>query len=359
MNADKLRRWTQDALFTFATLIIVFFGNVYMQNLFATQTLIPMIFVLGVFLVAWKTQGYFWGVTASLISVLAVNYAFTYPYYAIDLVRPECLSSAAVMLIVAIMTGALTTQIKKQEKMRAEAEMERMRGNLLRAVSHDLRTPLTSIYGSCSAIIDNYDSLKKEHQLKLLGDISEDSQWLIRMVENLLSVTRIDGANVRVIKTPTVLDELLDFMLTKLRKHYPDLDVQVDIPDEFISIPMDPMLIEQVLINILENAVYHAEGMTQLCLRVYTQDKLAIFEVTDDGCGIPAEKMPTLFSGYMNDDPANVDSNRNGMGIGLTVCSSIIKAHGGSIWAENLQPHGAKFCFTLEMNDADASEYDA
>ena len=130
----KTQLWAKDALFMFSTLIIVFFANVYMQQLFATQTLIPMIFVLGVFIISWKTQGYFWGISASLLSVLAVNYAFTYPFYAFDLLRPECLSSAVVMLIVSTMTGALTTKIKQQEKIRLETEMERMRGNLLRAI---------------------------------------------------------------------------------------------------------------------------------------------------------------------------------------------------------------------------------
>lgn len=123
------------------TLIATFFVNLILQKLFDTQSLIPMIFVLGVFLVSWRTQGYFWGIAASLVSVLAVNFAFTYPYWAFDLISPECIASAVVMLVVAIMTGTLTTQLKRQEKLKAEAETERMRGNLLRAVSHDLRTP--------------------------------------------------------------------------------------------------------------------------------------------------------------------------------------------------------------------------
>ena len=348
----KTQRWAKDALFMLATLIIVFFGNVYMQQLFATQTLIPMIFVLGVFLISWKTQGYFWGVTASLISVLAVNYAFTYPYYAFALIRPECLSSAVVMLIVAIMTGALTTQIKQQEKIRSETEMERMRGNLLRAISHDLRTPLTSIYGSCSAIIENYDSLKKSQQLKLLGEMSEDAQWLIRMVENLLSVTRIDGEKVQVVKTPTVLEELIDFVLLKFHKRCPNQEVAVIIPDDFISIPMDPILIEQVLVNILENAVDHAEGMTTLSLCVHTEDGNAVFEITDDGCGIPEDRLKDLFSGSIISQSDSV-SNRRGMGIGLSVCSAIIKAHGGEIWGRNLSPAGALFGFSLKMDEPD------
>ena len=126
-----------DGIFTIVTLLVTFCTILFLQNLFDTRTLTPMIFVLGVFLVSWRTQGYFWGIAASLISVLAVNYAFTYPYWAFDLISPECIASAVVMLIVATMTGALTTRLKKQEKVKAEAETERMRGNLLRAVSHD------------------------------------------------------------------------------------------------------------------------------------------------------------------------------------------------------------------------------
>ena len=164
-----------DGVFTFLILFGVFGLNLLLQNRFQTQTMTPMIFVLGVFLVSWRTQGYFWGIAASLISVLAVNWAFTYPYWAFDLISPECISSAVVMLIVAIMTGALTTRLKQQEKLKAAAEKERMRGNLLRAVSHDLRTPLTSIYGSCSTIIENYDEISRETQLKLLQDIRRTS----------------------------------------------------------------------------------------------------------------------------------------------------------------------------------------
>lgn len=143
-----------------------------------------------------------------------------------------------------------------------ESEKEKMRANLLRAVSHDLRTPLTSIYGACSTVIENYDSLDKEKTIKLLGEACSDAQWLTRMVENLLSVTRIDSEKVTVQKTPTVLDELLDTVLVKFRKRYPEIPVELETPDAFIVIPMDSMLIQQVLMNLLENAALHAEGMT-------------------------------------------------------------------------------------------------
>ena len=223
----KQKLLVKDGSFTIGILILLLFFNIWTQELFYTKTLIPTIFVLGVFIVSLKTQGYFWGITASLLSVLAVNYAFTYPYYAFDLISPECVTSALVMLIVAILTGTLTTKIKEQEKIKAETEKEHMRANLLRAVSHDLRTPLTTIYGSSSAIIENYDSLNKEQQIKLLGEMRQDSEWLIRMVENLLSVTRIDGGKVQLTKHPTVLEELIDAVLVKFKKRCNDQTVDV------------------------------------------------------------------------------------------------------------------------------------
>ena len=344
-----------DALFTVATLLAVFLVNLFLVMQFDTKTMTPMIFVLGVFLVSWRTQGYGFGIASSLISVLAVNWAFTYPYWEFDLISPECISSAVVMLIVSTMTGALTTRLKQQEKLKAEAEKERMRGNLLRAVSHDLRTPLTSIYGSCSAIIENFDGIPRERQLKLLKDMQADSQWLKRMVENLLSVTRVDADKVRLSKQSVVLEELIDALLVKFHKHYPNQDVQVAIPEDFVSIPMDPVLIEQVLMNLLENAVFHARGMRNLWLRVKIKSKDAVFSVEDDGCGISEERMAHLFSGIL-DSEAPADSTRSNMGIGLSVCRTIIKAHGSELKAENRPEGGAVFCFALEMEESNHVE---
>ena len=339
-----------DSLFTVITLSAVFFVNLFLVTQFDTKTVTPMIFVLGVFLVSWRTQGYGFGVAASLISVLAVNWAFTYPYWAFDLISPECISSAVVMLIVSTMTGALTTRLKQQEKLKAEAEKERMRGNLLRAVSHDLRTPLTSIYGSCSAIIDGFDSIPRQRQLLLLKDIQSDCQWLNRMVENLLSVTRVDAETVRLSKHSVVLEELIDALLIRFHKHYPSQEVQVQIPEDFVSIPMDPVLIQQVLMNLLENAVFHARGMRNLRLRVELKNKNAVFYVEDDGCGISEDRMAHLFSGLL-DSQAPADAARSNMGIGLSVCRTIINAHGGELKAGPRAGGGTVFSFTLEMEE--------
>ena len=349
------KHFLADSLFTAVTLIVVFLVNLFLVRQFNTKTMTPMIFVLGVFLVSWRTQGYGFGIASSLISVLAVNWAFTYPYWAFDLISPECISSAVVMLIVSTMTGALTTRLKQQEKLKAEAEKERMGGNLLRAVSHDLRTPLTSIYGACSAIIENFDSIPRDKQLLLLKDIQADSKWLNRMVENLLSVTRVDADRVRLSMHGVVLEELIDTLLVKFHKHYPQQCVQVSIPEEFVSIPMDPVLIEQVLMNLLENAVFHAHGMRNLWLRVIVKNNKAVFSVEDDGCGISEDTMPHLFTG-LSEGTAPVDSARSNMGIGLSVCKTIIKAHGGELKAGNRAEGGAFFRFALEMEEQDNVE---
>ena len=232
-------------------------------------------------------------------------------------------------------------------------EKEKMRGNLLRAISHDLRTPLTSIYGSSSTLISKYDALPKEQQLKLLGEIQEDSEWLIRMVENLLSVTRIDGAKVEVVKTPTVLDELIDSVLMKFSKKYPNQKVITQIPEEFVDIPMDSLLIEQVLLNLLENAVFHAKGMTELTLSVSLVGDKAVFEVADNGCGLPEDALQKIFTGSYEKSAAPVDGTRSNMGIGLSVCAAIVKAHGSEITAENRKGGGAVFRFALERGGED------
>ncbi len=347
----NIKEKIKDILLAFFILAAAFAVNMLIKKIFGIDSLIPMIFVLGIFLISLKTNGYIIGIVSSVVSVFAVNYAFTFPYYAFDLISPECVVSVIAMLVIAIMTSTLTTQIKEQQKAYAESEKEKMRANLLRGISHDLRTPLTSICGSTSAIIENYDMLSKEQQIKLLSEIREDSKWLNRMVENLLSVTRIDSEKVRVIKTPTVLEELIDAVILKFHKHCPEQNVNVTIPDEFISIPMDALLIEQVIINILENAVFHAKGMTEIKLNVKIKDTLAVFEISDNGCGIPKERLGHLFSGYFERIDISADSSRNNMGIGLSVCASIIKAHGGTISAENISGGGAMFRFALEMEE--------
>lgn len=341
----------KNAAITVAILGAAFVISVMLQDDLGIPEHVTTTVAFGVFLISMVTPGYVYGILAAFAGTIVINYAFTFPYFRLNFTIPTNLFSAIAMIIIAVLTSALTTKVKYHEAVKAEGEKERMRANLLRAVSHDLRTPLTTIYGSATALLENGDAMSGPQKEKILRGIKEDSEWLVRMVENLLSITRIDSGKVKIVKSPVVLEELIDSVLLKFKKRYPGQSLELDIPDELTLIPMDPILIEQVIINILENAVQHAAGMTRLSLRVYLLANQAIFEIQDDGCGIREDRLPRLFTGFFAPEDALADSQRRSAGIGLSVCATIIKAHGGDIDARNLKTGGAVFRFTLNLED--------
>lgn len=312
---------------------------------------ITTVFVFAVFLISLFTEGYVYGVISAVTGMIAINYVFTYPYFAFDFITPVNLISAIIMVMLSVITSMLTTKIKRHEAIKAESERERMRANLLRAVSHDLRTPLTTIYSASSTLRNKRDVLTVQQQDSMLQNIQEDSEWLIRMVENLLSVTRIDDGVVKIVKTPAIVDELVDSVMTKFLIRHPNQRVDIDIADEIIVISVDTILMEQVLINLLENAVYHAKNMTELTLKVFTLGNQAIFEVLDNGCGIAEDKLKHIFEGKYGIKQDVSDGKKRFAGIGLSVCASIIKAHGGEITVENRKNGGALFRFTLTREE--------
>lgn len=349
-----MKKWLgvlKDFLITTGILTTAFAVSVVLQDDLGIDEHVTTTIAFAVFLISILTRGYFWGILAAFVGTLVINYAFTFPYFHLNFTIPTNLFSAIIMIIIAVLTGALTTKVKHQEALKAEGEKERMRANLLRAVSHDLRTPLTTIYGASSELLENRDTLTQVQQEQMLRSIREDSEWLVHMVENLLSITRIDSGKVKIVKTPTVLEELVDSCALKFRKRYPHQELQIEIPDELTLIPMDAMLIEQVIVNILENAMQHATGMTRLTLRVFVLDRLAVFEILDNGCGIREDRLPRLFEGFFVPEDRSADSQRRNAGIGLSVCATIIKAHGGEISAENMRSGGAAFRFTLDLEE--------
>ena len=250
------------------------------------------------------------------------------------------------------MTSMMTTRIKVQEQRRREMEMEQLRANLLRAISHDLRTPLTSIYGACEAVLGN-QGLPETRRKVLIEGIRSDAKWLIDMVENLLSVTRIEGGGLNLVRKSTPVEELTDVVIRKFRDSHPDTKVEVVLPDEFVSIAIDPLLIGQVLLNLLDNATQHAKGMTVLRYEVQSEEGQVWFRIADDGCGMQEAELKKLFSGMPGRDDRPADGGKRNMGIGLYVCAAIIKAHGGRIWAENQKLHGLSVTFTLPTEAAD------
>ncbi|ERK28433.1 sensor histidine kinase [Clostridium intestinale] len=236
----------------------------------------------------------------------------------------------------------------EQRKILVESEKEKMRSNLLRAIAHDLRTPLTGILGSSSAILESGDVIDENTKEKLLYNIKEDSQWLIRMVENLLSVTRINEGTMNVAKTPEAVEEIVAEAIARIRQRFIGSNIEVKVPDELLLVPMDGTLIVQVLINLLDNAIKHTINNEKIEVIVKKKVNLVLFEVIDNGVGISQEDFPYLFESYVPNGKKSSDSSR-GMGIGLSICKSIIKAHGGKIEAANKKTNGAVFRFTLPL----------
>ena len=306
----------RDFILTGAIMGTSFAVSVLLQNKLNIPEHVTTTIAFAVFLVSLITKGYVFGILSAVVGTLAINYAFTFPYFRLNFTIPTNLFSAITMIIIAVFTSALTTKVKYHEAVKAESEKERMRANLLRAVSHDLRTPLTTIYGSATALLENRENMTEEQKEQILRGIREDSEWLVRMVENLLSITRIDSGRVRIDKTPTVLEELIDSCVLKFRKRYPGQNLLIELPEELTLIPMDAILIEQVIINILENAVQHAVGMTTLTLRVFLLGGLAVFEILDDGCGIREDRLPGIFTGMSPLPDKSSDSQRRNAGIG-------------------------------------------
>ena len=345
----KNRNIIKNSMITLGILALASLFCFWIQDLSESDNHVPLIFVLAVVLVSRFTEGYVYGVLASMIAVVGVNYVFTYPYFEINFSLTGYPLTFMAMLAVAAVVSALTTQIKEKEQIRLEIEREKMRGNLLRAVSHDIRTPLTSIVGATSLLLENDKELSSEQKLKFVGDIRSEAQWLIRIVENLLSVTRIgDGSDsARIDKVEEVIEEIIGSAVLKFKKRFPEIEVLVSLPEELILVPMDGILIEQVLVNLLENAVLHGKTTSKIRIHVKEDEERILVFVEDNGQGIRDGLIPQIFSGNMQTEEGKVSDAKRNMGIGLSVCKTIIKAHKGNMKAENIENSGARFTFWL------------
>ena len=311
------------------------------------------VYVLAVLLISRFTSGYLFGLIAAVLGVIGVNYVFTYPYMACNFTISGYPLTMFTFLVVSLVTSTLTTKTKEQDRLRMENEKVKMRADLLRSVSHDIRTPLTSIMGATSAILEN-PALSPAEQQSLLVDVRDDAQWLIRVVENLLSITRIGNESAKITKEPEAAEEVLDEAVRKFRKRFPAVSVEVHVPDELLLVPMDAILIMQVLSNLMENAVFHGGTTTHIALSAQRDGPWARFYVRDNGQGIPPQKLHTLFSGALRCEDSSPGDGKRNMGLGLSVCMAIIRAHGGTLEAKNLES-GAEFSFCLPLTKEEVS----
>jgi len=316
---------------------------------------IALVYILALIIIVRFTDGYFPGLFSSVVAVICVNFLFTYPYYELNFTLAGYPITFFEMLAVTLFTSTMTTNMKEQakiiaerDKLLSEAEKEKMRANLLRAVSHDLRTPLTGIIGASSSYLENGSTLSDSEKASIVMHIQEDANWLLNMVENLLSVTRIYDQSTKVKKTDESVEEVVSAAMLRLKKRLPDAQVTVSVPDDLLIIPMDAILIEQVLLNLLENAIIHSQSDEPILCFVDDDSQMVTFHVKDFGIGISEDRLHDIFDG--SSYVGSTDSNK-GMGIGLSICKTIITAHGGTIAVRNHE-HGAEFYFSLPKERA-------
>lgn len=237
-----------------------------------------------------------------------------------------------------------------QQRILVEKQAEQTRGYLLRAISHDLRTPLTSILGASGAILENADRMQEDIKQRLMQDIQEEARWLLRMIENVLSVTKIGNYNPELNKTLEPVEEVIADSVARSKKYFPDLKIEIHLPDELIMLPMDPILIRQVVTNLIDNAYRHGNSQEKIELNVHTAKDYVEFSVQDYGQGLPPEDLKQIFCGFGGRKQKDGDTSR-GLGLGMSICKTIVEAHNGQIFAENVIGKGLKVTFRLPMEE--------
>ena len=252
---------------------------------------------------------------------------------------------------------ALENEKNAREKQEAAilAKNEQLRANLLRAISHDLRTPLTSISGNASNLLSNGDSFDNDTKKQLYMDIYDDSMWLINLVENLLAVTRIEEGRLNLRITEDLMDDVITEALHHINRKSEEHHISVESKEEFLLAKMDAKLIVQVIINIVDNAIKYTPKNSHIVIRTEKRGKQAVVSISDDGNGIADEIKPRIFDMFYSGANQIADSRRS-LGLGLSLCKSIINAHGGELTVSDNLPHGTVFTFTLPAGEVKVYE---
>ena len=242
----------------------------------------------------------------------------------------------------------------EKEKNAVLAKNEQLRADLLRAISHDLRTPLCSISGNADMLISNSDRLDKATKHQIYTDIYDDSEWLIGVVENLLSITRLNDGRLKFKFTDQLLDEVIAESLRHISRKHDDYKIVADC-EELVLVRMDVRLIIQVLVNLIDNAIKYTPPGSVICIRGIKTDGKAQISVEDNGPGIPEEMKPHIFEMFYTGKTTVADSHRS-LGLGLALCHSIIEAHNGTLILTDHAPHGCNFIFTLPLSEVTLNE---
>lgn len=269
----------------------------------------------------------------------------------------DSLENSFILSILGECALAIENNINAKEKEEAAllAKNEQLRSTLLRAISHDLRTPLTSISGNASNLLTNYDRLDDSTRINMFSDIFDDSQWLIGLVENLLSITRLEEKSLSLNTSIQVLNEIVDEALRHMTIQTKSHQIITDYSDDIILCKVDAKLIIQVIINLVENAIKYTPKDSVITIITSKDNGYASVSVKDNGQGIAENIKPHVFDMFFTGEQTVADSHRS-LGLGLYLCRSIIEAHGGLLTLEDNIPHGTVFTFTLPLNEVNIND---
>ena len=244
---------------------------------------------------------------------------------------------------------------REKEEAAILAKNEQLRANLLRAISHDLRTPLTSISGNANNLLANYQKMDDATRKRTFTDIYDDSMWLINLVENLLAVTRIEGGQVHLTQSVELMDEVITEALRHINRKSKEHTIRVSSSEELILARIDAKLIVQVIINLVDNAVKYTPAGSVIEIHTEKDAHWVIVSVSDNGPGIPDEQKSHVFDMFYSGANKIADSRRS-LGLGLSLCKTIVTAHGGTISVADNHPRGTVFLFTIPAGEVELHE---
>ncbi|MGL5206167.1 MAG: ATP-binding protein [Acidaminococcaceae bacterium] len=239
---------------------------------------------------------------------------------------------------------------EQQAETQMQVQCERLRADMFRTISHDLRTPLTNIIGSANTVTDNYNTISDKLKLEFLHNIYEDACWLNEMVENILHITRFDEGRIKLNIEEEAAEEILAEAIGHVKKHSHNHQIGTNIPPNLILLEADGVLLTRVLVNLLENAINYTPEGSAISVSLRKNGENVLFEVSDNGPGIPEEVLPRIFERFYS-HPARGYGGRRGTGLGLPLCKSIVEAHGGEIKVANIQPHGTSVQFWIPSKE--------
>ena len=271
--------------------------------------------------------------------------------------QPDAFTSSILFSILGECALALESLHNAEEKEKAAvlAKNEQLRANLLRSISHDLRTPLTSISGNADTLLHSYNMLDEQTRKQVFTDIYDDAQWLTGLVENLLSITKITDGSVKLHLSDQVIDDIVSEALRHIDRRSAEHHITVDCGDEPLLVRVDAGLIMQVLINLVNNAVKYTPPGSNIRITAIQQEKAAEICVSDDGPGIPDERKELVFKMFFTGSNLIADSRRS-LGLGLALCQAIIHAHHNEMTLKDNLPHGCIFSFTLPLSEVNLNE---